>query len=318
MARLKCNNQNKDARNYSDHDIELFLKSIKYFDKIKLNRPCSYKIELGKDPWTEYNFESIYDAMRMILEYRPLFIYSNIIELCIMYKDITEREYFNKFDDQELISIKDQIELYANSAKIVFDRNMTQVYYISYFSGNDFDGTSYSYDMKYLYDKESCIKLEPYTAYETDIFTDISKYSYGIFKFNIRTPWFIEPQELNQSHTPMKYNCSGYGFGGNYQVACDGNIFTDDTYNPPNNIMPMAAIHPCSTKRPIIVGISRYKAMIKFPDGRTFPYYAECKTGDIRSVIKAVADYDWQYQDICQNPEDYIQSIEVVPDGEWF
>lgn len=318
MGRLKCNNQNKDARNYSDHSIDLFLKSIKYFNRINLNRSCSYRIRLCEKPWTEYDFESIYDAIRMILEYKPLFAYSNIIELGIIYKDITDNEYFYKFDNSDLLEIKNQIELHANSAKIVFDKNMNQVYYVSYFSGKEFDGTTYSYDMKYLYDKESCIKLEPYTAYETDIYTDFEKYSYGIFKFNIRTPWFIEPQELNQANTPMKYNSSGYGFGGNYQIARNGYISTDDSYNPPNKIMPMAAIRPCKTKRPIITGISRYKAIIKFPDGRTFPYYAECKTGDMKRFIELIADYDWHYQDICQNPEDYIQSIEVVPDGEWF
>ncbi|MBQ7821206.1 MAG: hypothetical protein IJ391_02880, partial [Clostridia bacterium] len=225
----------------------------------------------------------------------------------------------NKAKDADVLEVKYRFERYSRSCVILLSKDLSQVYTVHYYSDNDFSGYGFSYDMKYLYDKEDCIEIKPYTAYTTDIdYGDT--YRYGKYNTNVKVPWFISDKELNQNCELMyKYNCSGYGVGGEFQITCsDGIIYTDDMRSSPYSMMPIAAIHPCSNLRPIIDGIIRYKFIIKFPDGEECPHYVECRTGDMSKAVELLANYDWVYDDICKNPKKYIKSIEVVPDGEWF
>lgn len=313
---------NKTSIKYSDDNIKLFLESILYFDKLIFDRDCVYKLEYYDKKLYSYEFYNLYDAIRFLLAYRESFIYcSGALELFISFKDDTvfDINEVREATDKDILAVKYYFERHAGSCIVLFSKDFSQIYTVNYYSDNDFSGYAFSYDMKYLYDKDNCIELKPYTAYTTDLdFGDV--YVYGKKRTKVKIPWFITDKELTEGDKLLyKYNCSGYGIGGSFQISNpNGCIYSDDSQSSPHHMMPMAAIHPCENKRPPIKGITRYKFIVKFPNGDEFPHYVECKTGDMGKAIDLLTKYDWACPEICDNPRNYIKSIKAVPEGEWF
>lgn len=306
---------------YTDEDIDWFLKSIKYFDKIKFDRDCRYEVFFDRgDEYIPISFDNIYDAIRSIFAFKKEIYRHCSIEINIEFVDNRPAINFEKFANKDFFEIKDETVEFARSASICFDKDMTQVYYIKYYERNDTGGSEIGWDMKFLYDKDKCIIPTPYTAYDTDLNIGYSsKYSWKKKEYNVRVPWFIEGVEDigDGIFTVARWGSCFYGFKGCYQVTHgDGCVDTDDTLQP--DAMPLASVRIKDSDRPYIKGITRYKFIIKFPDGRVYPHYVECETGNMNKAIEMITWYDWTYDEINENPKDYIESISAVPEGEWF